>query len=220
MGSMNISEEFKRKILALVEHGAASFTDIKKNLRIESNQLAYHLNNLVENKFLSKTKKGYALTETGKNLMPYMRYSREYDLLPMISVGVFIMRNNKVLLLKRAWEPFKDQYLGVSGKLKRFEDVFEAAKKRTRELVGVDLKKMELFCINNFVSQTNHFLMFFFKATTDDKPEQGEWFGINDLPAEIFPETKYVLEQIIGAKGIKYMSSFYDDKTQKFKVIR
>ncbi|MGD9275912.1 MAG: NUDIX domain-containing protein [Candidatus Pacearchaeota archaeon] len=214
-----INEEYKRKILALVEGGLTSFSEIKKKLRIESNQLAYHIKNLVKNKFLSKSTKGYSLTQKSKTLMPYLRYASEFDLLPMVSVAVFVKKGDKVLLLKRKWEPFKEYYIGLSGKLKRFEDIYEAAKKRAKELTGIDIQNPKLFCINNFISQTNHFLMFFFRATTKDTPEDGEWVSPNELKKiNIFPETKYILEKVIKSKTPKYITSFFDDRTKKFKV--
>ena len=215
-----INEEYKRKLLSLVESGVNLFSDLMKSLSIESNQLSYHLNNLTKHKLLKKTKEGYFLTIQGKNLMPYLRYSLEYDLLPMISVGVFIIKGDKVFLLKRKWEPFKDYYLGISGKLKRHEDVFEAAKKRVKELVNVEVKDLELFCVNNFTSQAHHFVMFFFKGKTDQVPEDGEWISLKELnKVNLFPENRYVLENLINSKSIKYMNSFSEDKTGKFSVL-
>ena len=216
---MLFDDEYKRKILSLIEGGIFTFTEIKKSLRIESNQLSYHLNNLVKNKILRKNKKGYNLTSQGKTIMPYLRYSQEFDLLPMVSVGVFIIKKNKVLLLKRKWEPFKDYYLGVSGKLKRYEDIFDAARKRVKECVGLNIKRLKLICINNFVSQHHHFVMFFFQATTNESLEQGEWFSLNKLGENVFPETKYVLKNFLNSKKIKYITSYFNDKTGHFKVL-
>ncbi|MBU4502685.1 MAG: NUDIX domain-containing protein [Nanoarchaeota archaeon] len=215
---MLFDDEYKRKILSLIEGGIKTFTEIKKFLRIESNQLSYHLNKMVKEKFLIKNKKGYNLGEKGKTVMPYLRYSKEFDLLPMVSVGVFIVKNNKVLLLKRKWEPFKGYYMGVSGKLKRYEDIFEAAEKRVKELVSVRIKNTNLICINNFISQTHHFVMFFFRATTTDKPDQGDWIDLKKLEGNIFPETEYILKNFLNAKKPEYISSFFNDKTGDFKV--
>lgn len=216
---MLLDDEIKRKILSLVEGGMSTFTEVKKVMRIESNQLSYHLNILVKDSLLSKTKEGYILTQKGKTFMPYLRYSYEHDLLPMTSVGVFITKGNKVLLLKRKWEPFKDYYLGISGKLKRYENVFGAAEKRVMELIGIKMNKLELFCINNFVSKSHHFVMFFFRATTKDYPKQGEWVDINKLGNNVFPETKYILKNFINSKKIVYINSYYDDQTGKFKIL-
>jgi len=214
-----INKEYKRKILSLIEGEIINFGKIKKELRIESNQLAYHLNNLVKEKYLTKNENGYSLTPKSKTLMPYLRYNIEADLLPMVSIGVFVIKGDKVLLLKRKWEPFKEYYIGVSGKLKRFENLSEAIEKRAKELVGINIKNPKLFCINNFTSQTDHFVMFFFKATTNDIPEEGEWIELDKLEkVNVFPETKYILEKLLKTKSVKYMTSFFNDKTKKFNV--
>ncbi len=128
------------------------------------------------------------------------------------AVYLFLIKNNKVLLLLRKNTGFKDGNYGlVSGHLESNETIMEAMIRETKEEAGIDidLDNLNLKHILNRQELGNERIDFFFSATDwsgkivnnePDKCDGLEWFDLNSLSNNIIDYVKQALKDIKNKK--------------------
>lgn len=89
------------------------FSEIEKQLKIRSNKLTYHLNNLIKKGILIKTNEHYELSETSESLIPYL--SENNTILPVILIA--LEKNKKIFLYTRVKRPFKGKLSLPGGRI-------------------------------------------------------------------------------------------------------
>lgn len=134
-----------------------------------------------------------------------------------VGFGVMLLKNKKILLGRRHDDKEKaDSALGgegtwtmPGGKLEWGESFEEGARREVKEETNIDLEKVKVICVNNDKNEKAHFVtigMF----STDFKGEakvmepeeitEWRWFASNELPKNIFPPSKKVLENYKAKK--------------------
>lgn len=76
---------------------------------------------------------------------------REYPNRPLVGVGVIIIRDEKILLVKRGQEPNKDMWSIPGGLIKLGEKAEEAAIREVKEETGLDVVLKGLAGIFNVI---------------------------------------------------------------------
>ena len=131
--------------------------------------------------------------------------------------GVLIMKDNKILLGKRHDDPEKASsdlhgegtWTMPGGKLEYGETFEEGAYREVLEETGIKLKNVKVICINNDKNEYVHFVTIgllstdfkgFAQVLEPDEITEWKWFKSNELPENIYPPSKKVLENFKAKK--------------------
>lgn len=133
----------------------------------------------------------------------------------VIPAAYLIFRDeDKILLLRRANTGYRDCWYSLpSGHIDGGEPAAEAAAREAKEEVGVvinpkDLKLVHTMHRRAMEGDHERIDLFFEVANWQGEPTNAEpekcdelrWASINDLPANMIPEVKYVLEKITAGE--------------------
>lgn len=123
-----------------------------------------------------------------------------------VGVGVFIMRNNKILLLKRKGTYGRGTWATPGGHLEFKESFEECAKREVREEVGIKIKNQLFLAVTNDVleEEGKQCIAIFMKSEDfEGEPENKEperceelgWFSWEHLPEPLFEPVKSFKER-------------------------
>jgi 8-oxo-dGTP diphosphatase len=120
--------------------------------------------------------------------------SREYPLQPRVAVGVVVVRNSTVLLVRRGQEPSKGLWSVPGGLVELAETVEDAARREVAEETGISIKIKRLLDVaDNIVRDDQgkirfHYVLIDFFAqplTSSVKPQsdasEARWVKFNEL---------------------------------------
>jgi 8-oxo-dGTP diphosphatase len=128
-----------------------------------------------------------------------------------VGFGVMLMKENKILLGQRNVDPEKaDSALNGAGtwtmpggKLEFGETLEEGATREVKEETGIELKKVEVMCVNNEIMDQAHFVtigLYCDEFTGEamvmepDEITRWQWFGLDEIPSPIYFPSLEVLE--------------------------
>ncbi len=183
------------------------FSDIEKALGIKTNVLAYHLNTMIKEGMLLKDGDDYLLSTHGEKLLPFFAHITQQltgGCLPVVLAA--IVKNNKILLLKRKNRPYKGYWGMPGGKLHLEESIEECTIREVKEETGLDCKFSHIAAIvhervKESDAYTHAFLLFFVvvKLKTDKIKESDEgkieWFPLKTLqPGRIIPSNYQMIK--------------------------
>jgi 8-oxo-dGTP diphosphatase len=125
-----------------------------------------------------------------------------------VGFGVMIMKDGKVLLGKRHFDPEKADselhgegtWTMPGGKLEYGESFEDGAKREVQEETGLQLKEVKVICVNNDKNEFAHFITIGLlsdnfsgepKVMEPDEIVEWEWFNLDNLPTPMyFPSVK------------------------------
>ncbi len=183
------------------------FSNIEKALAIKTNVLAYHLNSMMKEGMLLKDGDDYLLTTHGEKLLPFFAHITQQltgGCLPVVLAA--IVKNNKILLLKRKNRPYKGYWGMPGGKLHLEESIEECTVREVKEETGLDCTFSHVAAIvhervKESDTYTHAFLLFFVvvKLKTDKIKESDEgkieWFPLKSLqPGRIIPSNYQMIK--------------------------
>jgi 8-oxo-dGTP diphosphatase len=122
---------------------------------------------------------------------------------PKVGVGVFVLKDGKLLLGQRKGSHAVGEYAGPGGHLEYMESIVECAKRETLEETGIEIGNCEFLCVTNLNEyEPKHYIDIGIKADwisgepsvlEPDKVEGWDWYDLDNLPAPLFAtETKYI----------------------------
>lgn len=125
---------------------------------------------------------------------------------PRIGVGVAVMKDRKVLLLKRTNAHGEGTWCYPGGHLEFNESLFDCAVRETDEETGLCITNLRkgFFTEDFFITEGKHYITFFVVADWESgKPEIREphkcteigWFDWNELPHPLFLPIKNAIRQ-------------------------
>ena len=79
--------------------------------------------------------------------------SREYPNLPMVGVGAVVVRDERVLLIRRAKAPRESEWSLPGGLQKLGETVFEAARREVMEETGVAIRPLAIVDVVDLIER-------------------------------------------------------------------
>jgi len=120
---------------------------------------------------------------------------------PKVAAAVLVVREGRVLLVRRINEPFRGLWTLPAGFINGGEDPAEAAERECLEETGLSVRVTRVYDI---VSGREHergadFVIVYEaeilggEMTADDDADEVEWFEMNNLPPLAFLATKKVL---------------------------
>jgi 8-oxo-dGTP diphosphatase len=119
-------------------------------------------------------------------------------------VGVFIIKDGQLLLLKRLKEPFKDYWEVPAGKVDNLEKLTDTVIREVQEETGLLVSPEEKIGVN--INQENKFESHMFKAkivsgelinNEPDKHSDLKFFPLNNLPIPLGSTTQKGLEILL-----------------------
>jgi len=106
---------------------------------IESNHFAYHLDQLVKDRLVTKQDRHYTLATAGLALVDRLSQEKMVDRLqPHIVTAIHITNEaGQTLLFKRGFQPFIHRYGFIKGKIHYEETIHQAAIRELQEKTGM-----------------------------------------------------------------------------------
>ncbi|AKG91183.1 ADP-ribose pyrophosphatase [Geoglobus ahangari] len=102
---------------------------------------------------------------------------RRYPEKPLVGVGAVVIRNGKILLVKRANEPNKGKWSVPGGLVRAGETLEEALKREMREELGVEVEVGDVACVTDEIFYDGekrveyHYVVIDFYADIDGEPK-------------------------------------------------
>jgi ADP-ribose pyrophosphatase YjhB (NUDIX family) len=120
---------------------------------------------------------------------------------PKVAAGVVVIKDNQILLVRRAIEPYARQWTIPAGFVNAYEDPAKAAVRECREETGL---LVELDGLHEMLTGREHprgadiLLVYRARVTggdlhAADDADQAAWFSLDDLPELAFNSTKKVI---------------------------
>ena len=81
---------------------------------------------------------------SSKGNIPLLLYKKILGLMPIPCVDLVFKSGNDVYLFKRSYEPAKNEWWLVGGRINRWETFEEAAVRKAKEEIGVDVKIIKI----------------------------------------------------------------------------
>lgn len=136
-----------------------------------------------------------------------------------VAVVSLIIKENKILLLKRKNTPWMNGYWGVPwGRLDTNETMTKWAIREAKEEVGITIFEENIIWKSIIQHKDERGERLYFAIQISDfswkitnlepeKCEEIQWFSLSNLPKNITPQVKICLEAILN--NIKYMEYWY-----------
>jgi ADP-ribose pyrophosphatase YjhB (NUDIX family) len=183
------------------------FSHIEQQIKIRSNMVAYHLDQMVKDGLLQKRGTAYSLSAQGEQYLPHFAHLTRQELGPLPVMLIAPIKNGKVFLIQRKKRPYQGYWGMIGGKM-RFGESFEECCERKLFVEGELDGKFDSLCAiaNERVqvdAQTKHsFLLLFAKAKVKSvKSPSGKWFNLKNLEkVNLIPSDRWLLEEKLGEK--------------------
>ena len=130
-----------------------------------------------------------------------------------MNIDILIIKDGKILLglLKDKWNYQGKQVYGVPGRDIRFrEKIGETIKRNIKEEFGCNVVKYKIICVNTNYALGNHYIGIGVVAEIGGEPkvllpedwEKWEWFNKDEIPNNLFPATRNLIECYLKDKFI------------------
>jgi ADP-ribose pyrophosphatase YjhB (NUDIX family) len=123
---------------------------------------------------------------------------------PKVAVVIFIMQDNRILLVKRAVDPGKGRWAFPAGFVDAGEDPKEAARREILEEAGLEIeivRLLDVFARNTDDGGTADIIIAYLARITggtlqaDDDAEAVAWFAAEELPELVFATTGILVQR-------------------------
>jgi len=131
--------------------------------------------------------------------------------IPGINADILVIKDNKILLglLTNKWKYQGKKVYGVPGRDIRFgEKIGETVKRNIKEEFDCNVRSYKIICVNANYAFGNHYIGIGVSAEIDGDPknllpedwEKWEWFDKNNIPDNLFPATKNLIDCYLQKK--------------------
>jgi len=212
---MNISQQILKK---LMYNKGMSFNKLREE--VPSNKFTYHLNKLLEDNIIKKAGDTYQLTSEGIHLISSLDgVNIVQKKKPIVCTFVLGVDGNKILVNKRAKQPFLD-YIGIpGGKVEFGSRLPEEAARELLEETGMTAKELTLRLITNYRTYdkesnelTHHLIGFFFLANklsgelikVEREGENMFMTREDALKGKTYPDFEFFTGQMLGDGPLEF----------------
>lgn len=210
--SGGLTKKEREQIFSLfLNNTKLKFSEIEKSLKIRSNKVSYHLEQMQREGLLYKRDNYYLLTKTAERYIPIFQHITGEQLSPLPVNLVAITHKDKLLLIKRNKRPYKDYWSLIGGKM-RFEETFADSSLRLVKIkTGLNGKFVSVNSVMHELVKgegilKHNFILFFTKVNAKDnkfrETEHGKlkWFNVNDLKKEkIIPSDLWLIQNKLNS---------------------
>jgi 8-oxo-dGTP diphosphatase len=133
---------------------------------------------------------------------------------PKVGIGVFIIKDGKVLLGQRKSVHGDGEYAPPGGHMEYMESFEEVVKREVQEEVGIEIKNIQFLCLMNVQAYApRHYVNVGFTAEWEsgevrnmepDKCLGWDWYDIESLPQPLFATV------LTYAEAYKTGKNFFD----------
>jgi ADP-ribose pyrophosphatase YjhB (NUDIX family) len=185
----------QQNILKLLNKNAKTYSNLYKTLKIKSNLFDYHLQKLLQQNLISKSKDKYKLSSIGQSISPYLEIEKQ----PLIAVVLAIFKDNKIVLVKREKHAFCGYWAIPGGKLNFGETIEQAAVRICEKETGLNIVSGKyLATIQELVRENqnnkHHFILLLCKIKAEGILKAGKLFSLEKLPEKIVPSDLHMLK--------------------------
>ena len=119
---------------------------------------------------------------------------RKYPTSPVVVAAVLVRRDDKVLLAKRGWEPYKGLWAPPGGSVELGETVYQAGKRELREETGIDAEIVGIQTVEDLIHRDEegtvetHIIIIrllgrYLRGTAkaDSDADDAGWFSVDEL---------------------------------------
>jgi len=167
------------------------FNEIEKSSGIRSNELTYHLKKLIDNGLITKDGDCYILTRKGETTAERIAHFTGKEVGHMVVIIVAVIKDGRILLMKREKRPFKGYWGMLGGKTKFDESIYDSVKREVKEETGMKIAlnsikirsvMLERTKTNQGISHGNILILTEVKSLNSDIADQNlKWFKVNEL---------------------------------------
>jgi 8-oxo-dGTP diphosphatase len=109
---------------------------------------------------------------------------------PTLGVGAIVVRDEALLMVRRAQEPARGLWSVPGGKVERTEYLADAVRREVREETGLEIEVGNLAGFFEVIGEDDHYVIMDFLATYegDDSPQPGDdvdrvrWVPLDEVP--------------------------------------
>ena len=199
------------------------FGEIEKALKIRSNKMSYHIDQMVKEKLLKKEGFFYQLTPKAEKYIPIFSHITSEQLTPLPIVLIALTNKDKILLIKRDKRPYKNYWSMLGGKILLEEDYKDASKRIVKDRTSLSAKFSSLNALlherikgDNMIKHS--FMLFFTKMFTSKSDFKDsvhgtlKWFNLKELDnLKIIPSDKWLILNKLDDK-LKVSNAFMNEK--------
>ncbi|MBT3304000.1 NUDIX domain-containing protein [Candidatus Woesearchaeota archaeon] len=200
------------------------FNEIEKKLEIRSNMVSYHLDKMQEEGLLEKKGMYYYLTKEAERYLPILPHITGEGMSPLPVVLVAVIKDERILLIKRKRRPYKGYWSLVGGKMLIEESFEQASKRLVKEKTGLDCQFVSTNAILHEQVKGDEiikhsFILFFTKVSVETnelkESEHGkpDWFDINKLE-KVIPSDEWLILNKLNSKN-KITEAVMEEKEGK-----
>ncbi len=131
-----------------------------------------------------------------------------------VGIGIFVLKNGKLLLSKRKGSHGAGEYASPGGHLEFGESIIECAKRECREETGIEIKNVRFLRLSNLKQYAGkHYIDIGLvadwksgkpKVLEPEKAGGWDWYDLDSLPQPLFETVKTFL------KALKTGKNFFD----------
>lgn len=119
---------------------------------------------------------------------------------PRVGVGVAVIDDGKILLIKRGREPGRGLWAVPGGKVRRGERLEDAARREAMEETGLDVEIGDVIWVGEHIDADHHLVLIDFSARVvggelhaADDADDARWVPIDETRAYDLTPTMYEL---------------------------
>ena len=186
--------KIQKLILKLLNERAYTYSYLYKTLGVRSNLFDYHLQVLLKQDLITKSKGKYKLTSIGQSISPYLDIEKQ----PIVAVVLAILRDGNVALLKRGKHAFHGHWAIPGGKVRFGETAERAVGRICSGETGLEIQSAEYVAtvqelVREDGDEKHHFILLLYKVKASGELKCGKFFPLGKLPRRIVPSDARML---------------------------